>query len=226
MTAQVVDASTVRDTNTTNTSHTMDYPAAVAADELLLLFIVSEGQAPTVSAFTQVFNEATTPGRHACYARKALGSEGGGTFTITFGSTNECNTHLFRIQSWGGTIASHIVAATATSTSGIDPPNLNFGSTDDFLVFAGGGADGTTRTVSSYSSTYTNGIQDSANNNLIANCRKEVSGSSANPGTYTMSGPGTMASWTVAVAPGTAGAPAAGTAVKDVIGGGIIPFAR
>ena len=221
--------SVTRETFASADPHTASYPASgVNSGDLFLACITSDDDSGlAVTGFTLV-EPAASPDvgtwDQAVFAKVAAGTEGGGTYTIDPGSAAEIVVvHLYQIRSWGGTIASDIFAENA---SGIDPPTCNPGVSADYLSIAFAGARGSTRTVSSYPSSYTDGIYDNTGNVWVATARRALSGaSSENPGTFTLSGPATAWSFTVLIEPGTSG-DSGGTLVQDIIGGGIIPGPR
>lgn len=116
------------------TSHPIDMPAAVAADNLLLVVTLTYNNvaAQTFSGFTAV-RTASFDGvadlRSNVYAKVATGSEGGTQVDLVTASSVDCGMAIvLQYKNWNGTIATGCEAPAAASgaSSAANPPAITW----------------------------------------------------------------------------------------------------
>ena len=213
MTFPVVEGAIGYTGNTT--SHSVALPASIASGELLLLFVsITAGGARTLTTPTgwaQVYNvAATSVRRYACYSKTATGSEGA-TVTVTASAACRMAANSMRISGWSAVHST--TPASATSTTPDPPSNAPGVGTKDFLVIAACGTRLSTQ-ASAMPSGYTeirNVSLRSSTNVAQATAQANVSGSSADPGTFTVASSTTWQASTILVAPPLALAVGAGS---------------
>lgn len=135
--------------STDTTSHVFNYPSTVASNDLLLLIGAVDGSAD-VSTYPSGYSEignALSDGslmRGVVAWKKAAGTEGGGTDTVTWGAAEQGSWQLLRIKipGWDGTTAPEISTSSTGNTSAPTFSTLTFGaSTEVYLVIGAGGND-------------------------------------------------------------------------------------
>lgn len=207
-------------------SHTLTYPTNLASGNLILV-MVTRGtltRTPSATGFTLIL----ASGQLCVLAKSSDGTETG-TFTLSWTGATTAEWRLDRVTGWyGGTINSgagsntsdgiEAVAALAASTTTPDPPSVTpaWGSADDliFAVLCNGGASPTT---TGYPSGYGNTVETHAVN-TVARATKNVTASSEDPGTFTMSGASTSTAAVATIALRPAGAAAHPRSFVVVVG--------
>jgi hypothetical protein len=201
-------------TDTTGaTSHSIALPTGISAGDLLLVFVVTDGN-PTLSGtltteYTPILNTTSgTAVRLAIYAKSASGSEGSTVALTTSASEAACfrSARIAAARWKGGTITAAVEVASATGSSvNPNPPSLNPTNWDveDTLWIAGQGCDGnraTTGYSSGYSSNqYTTTVSNAANGCGIALATLESATASQDPGTLTINSADDWVAFTLAI---------------------------
>lgn len=222
----ISDADTTSGTVTSNSSSwTLTYPANIAAGDLLVAFLASDGNPNTTWPANWLRSAGSDATAAILYAAKYIctGSETG-TFSVTLGANEQGAWRIFRIPAatWEGTIgttmanagtsgaveAVRVVSGGASNTP--DPPSLNPFNWDieDTLWIAACGVD-TSRTISVYplADRNTADVSGGAGGATLGLCTTESAVASLDPGTFTISTSDDWGAITVAVR-GTASAPA------------------
>lgn len=202
----------VEDVTTTTSSGTgqslaVNMPATVNAGELLLMH------------FNSALNNITTPAgwtlwpsthitqaeggqRGVIFTKRADGTEGGTTVTVTHSGFNSHATASVHRLSNAGTIRVTPATTAANNTTSIDPSAVTprYGSRP-FLVIAFASANGA-GTWSVFPTGYSNTGSAVGNGPTSAWASKQVTASSENPSGFTQSGAGAnLLAWTIAVFP-------------------------
>jgi len=219
---QVMPNDTKDGTQTSNsTSWTLTYPTNIAAGDLLLAFVATDGN-PTVSSGSINWRRASGNGNACSIAtgfRKCDGSETG-NFTLTLSASEQGAWRIFRISAgtwedhfsqagtWdassGDSLAfSAFGASGATSTP--DPPSVSPGwGSLDILWFATIGVD-TSRTISAYPSNMadrnTADVSGGSTGATLGLALSNTAASSLDPATFTISASDDWGADTVAVKP-------------------------
>lgn len=215
---EISDADTTNGVQTSNsTSWTATYPANIAAGDLLLLFIASDGAIThTVTGFTLIVNMST-----GCtvtvFAKIAAGTESG-SLTLTMSGSEQGAWRIFRIPaaSWFGSgigdlsndgngVAHRPKGATSTTVTAnpdpfdLDPTNW---ATEDTLWISGVGID-TSRTISVYPLAGRNTEDNSggAGGATLGLCTTESAVASLDVGAWTISASDDAGAFTIAVRP-------------------------
>lgn len=200
---------------TDNTSHSASLPTSPSG-ELLLLFISlyadGLGDNADISSGPSGWTLLGTPNSSEShltyvYAKVSSGSEGASvSFTTTDNTFDSCA--CFSISGWSGTVGDLTISSVASGNSDSpNPGNCNPGTSAEYLwiVFTGFVDDGAT--VSSYptdfsdNQTYKDNGGGSNEHVTVAVATREYTGSSLDPGTYTLSETEGWEAWTVAVLP-------------------------
>jgi len=205
----------------TTATATVDMPESVDAGDLLLILLQDFGSDITSpDGWTELYNatHGTYPnGRCAVFVKKAAGTEGGGSVSITLGSYQYWAALTYRISAWSGTITD----VEATGTTGLDdspnPPSetATWGSADNlFLALAGAGDDDATFSAAptNYSNLQQQAGGGGSNNSCeVAGAEREYASASDNPGTFTLSEIEAWHAITVVIKPAAAGGTTAPT---------------
>jgi hypothetical protein len=178
-------------------------PSVVTAGDLLVVVFHENASGaiafPAGWTFVLNFIDAGVQ-RGAIYARIADGTEGA-SITVTTGATSvRCEYRSLRIT--GANVGSITLTTPVTgavsayaSTNNPDPPNLDpadWGTEDTLWYAIEIGNDGT-KTVTSYPTNYTNGVQHAASGGTpgqLAIARRNLNASSEDPGTFALSSGG------------------------------------
>jgi len=202
---------------TDGTTHNVSMPATVNKSDLLLVFIVVEGDntatfTPTPTGWTPLFSSgAGTTNLTGGFAKIADGTEGGTTVDFATSNTGGFAAHTYRITDWYGTLAGVTTGTTATSagTTTPNPPNnaptwgttvqqtlwiAVVGSTDDdeTATTAPAGFGGLTSTI----------VGGGANDGGAMSSANVVSAvASNNPGTFTLTGSEATVAQTISIRP-------------------------
>lgn len=202
--------------STDTLTHNVSMPATVLAGELLLMLFTSDGTLghTTPSGWTLIKTLAGTQTRVSVYGKVAIGDEDGTTVNVATVATETAAAQVYRITDWWGSL-SGIEASTGAAASGTtpDPDNLapSWGTARPLWI-AVCSADNAP-TVSAYPTNYTNGTRTASGGTdqcMLASARREIRGSSENPGTFTIGTSGAWAAFTIAVRPSA-------TASEDVV---------
>jgi trimeric autotransporter adhesin len=208
-------------------SWTLTYPTNIAAGDLLLAFVGTDGTPGSISftgGFTAYWQNAVSAAYLIVGAKIATGSETG-TFTFDMDVSESGGWRVFRITGWfgSGLPTSGSITGTAKDADGLsmigtssatanpDPPNLDPANwaTEDTLWFAACGVD-TSRTISVYplANNNTADVSGGSGGATLGLCTLNDAVSSKNPGTFTISASDDWGAATVAVRPAAAaGAP-------------------
>lgn len=220
-------ASTTPSTNDDTTSHVISYPATVPAGALVVVHFncTNTGCNPTTpSGFTAIkastnYTSGDFCGDASIFAKKAAGTEGGTTFTITSAQAgaDTSATLLQVITGWGGdaTITNDIVCsttfATTTGTVNPDPASVTatWGSADNlFIATAFTCDDDSVASVAptNYSGLQTvqagGGVNDGPAQHLAT---RQLASDADDPGTFTISINDVSYAGTCVVEPGSSG---------------------
>jgi len=207
------------------TAHDVDMPATVTADDLLLVFFANNNNTAvtTPSGWTllQGGNQSFVNGN--AYAKKADGTEGGGTVDFVTASSEAGTAQCYRITSWGGTLADDVdvnVIYTASSGTSHENPNTTtagWGSDDNLFIgwIASGDDDvAVTGTPTNYTNMTDTPCGAGANlSGRIATCRRELASASDQMGAWTLASGEAAIVGLVVVEPGSAGGGPAGGSV-------------
>ena len=224
MTFPVVESVTESSFSTNTTNHTVDLPATVGAGNLLLMIFTSYGSSTqtTPSGWTALDKQqgSTTSVTSGVYARDADGSEGGtGVNAATSGPTTG-SAHVYRVSGWGGTLADDVDISTVIGgTNNVPNPGsvtAGWGADDNLFIAICGSADDD-QTMLNDPSTYSNLIDTPCGGGAnasgrSASARKESTGATEDPVTFTLASSEEWLAWTVVIKP--AGAPA--STVTDI----------
>ena len=206
-----VDANNSTDHAAFDTSHAINLPVLSTGDFILLLGTTAYTVSWTPpSGYTEIFDVvgSSYPSQWAAY-RVVTGAEGytgDGSDTVT--ATTNGNAKAAYISYAISGAADPASIAPVGSASGQfsgqpDPPNVNFSAPGTHAVFAIGTIQSGTATVSSWPSGYTTAqVENPLGGESLAiyACEDTVTGSSENPGAYTLSQSLQTGQGTVAVA--------------------------
>ena len=110
-------------------SYTANYPpSAIAADDLLVFFIMADtvDAAPTITVGTALLDTGSSSTlSNAIYYRKATGSEGGGTFTVTHPTSAKGTIQVLHYTNWDDAVPPEISARTSGDSTAPDSADLN-----------------------------------------------------------------------------------------------------
>lgn len=183
-------------------SHTLNLPSGIAAGNLLVaVFHVNVDVAASFPAdWSFIVNKTDTGAQRVfIYAKIADGTEGS-SITVTTGATacrGEYRTMRFT-GAYGSVSATLIPAGLAgsyTNTNNPDPPSLDPSSwgAEDTLWYAIEAGNDNTKTVVSYPTNYSNGVQHTSSGGTggqLALASRQLNASSEDPGTFTLSSGG------------------------------------
>lgn len=223
----VADMDTTSGTVTSNsTSWTLTYPTNIAAGDLLLMMLGSDGN-PTLNAINSngadgwvvAHLTGNASATELILAKKvAVGTETG-SLTLTLSATEQGAWTVLRIPAgtWEGTLGTSLTSPSAAThgsvtqvassgaTANPDPASLDpFNwATENTLWFAVAAAD-TSRTFSAFPSTFTNTgsvVSGGSTGASLGFARLESAVSSLDPGTFTISASDDWAASTIAIRP-------------------------
>jgi hypothetical protein len=204
--------------SSSSSTHNVQMPATVDANDLLILLFVNCGTSTvtTPSGWTQLASNSNSTDdgvRFSVYWKKAVGNEDGTTVNCVTSSNQRAAAQVYRISasSWHGTTPPEISTASTGETNHPDPSSLNptgWG-TEDTLWIAAAGIDDDVST--SYPTNYTNGEQTqgagSGADCTLISARRANTTDSENPSYFDLSG-SSSDSWvafTIAIRPAPAG---------------------
>jgi hypothetical protein len=225
--------------STSVTSMPVAMPATVAAGTLLKAYVHvrNAGTWTKPTGWTEIPKigggnlsqvGGGTVGKFDGFYKIADGSEGGTTPTWTASVATTAQWQVTPATDWHGTTPPEGTTASGDA-SNANPPSAtpSWGSDDNlFEAIAGNSATGETTGFTAAPTNYTglqsNGTSSGGSTVNLAVATRQLAASSDDPGTFTPNSNRFWAAATVGVRPAAAG----GTAVKDVISIGLIPFAR
>jgi hypothetical protein len=193
-------------------AHNVAMPDTAEAGDLLLVLFTSDGNTAVTlpSGWTQVASNAQSSNvRGSVYAKVATGSEGGTTVNFQTSSSERAAAQVFRIpaDSWYGDIGTGIAQVSTTSTGNSpNPPSLDPGSwgTEDTLWLAYW-ASGTSASINSYPSDYTNGLHTVAGSGsdgaAASSAQFVLRAQSENPGSFGLPANTNGVVYTIAIRP-------------------------
>lgn len=198
-----------------STTHNVSMPATVNKGDLLLLAIGIQNIGgsttfTTPSGWTSLMDRAGSPeySHLAIFMKVADGTEGGTTVNVATSNSQSAVAQVYRVTRWYGSLSG--VESADSGADGVttpDPPSLtpSWGALDT-LWFAWFTAADDDETVTAYPSNYSGGsyIVSGAGTNAgceIGSARRELNATSDNPGSFTITGPETNVTATVAVRP-------------------------
>jgi hypothetical protein len=218
---------------TDDVNHPVDMPGTVAAGDLLLIFITTDGNATVTkpTGWTQYWGPTTgTALRAGGYAKVAVGDEGSTTINFVTSAAEQAAAQVYRIQNWygalGGLAVGSYVISTTTAPGGTtaDPPSLSpvWGVADALWISVVHTS--SARTIVSGSAGYSNLIStrssETSNAGQVGSMRLSAHSATEDPDVFTFSGTGvTSISQAIAIAPANDSVPTAFsfTAQIDVV---------
>lgn len=214
------------------TDHAVSLPAIVAAGDLLLALLTTDGSATvtTPDGWERLYSQANgTAVRGGAYVRTARGDEDGSTVNFVTSAAETGAAQVFRILAadWNGTLSGVQAGTTEEGSTGttVDPVAIVplWGSAANLWIavihFS------TTQTISNYPDGYTDGTTTSSGSGTthaqVATARKDATAASEDPGTWTFSGTGASKVFnTIAICPAGAGPSAVYGASRSLLGAG------
>jgi len=216
-------------------THNVTLPATKTADDIWLMIWVRSGSGGTVtgpSGWTEVAAvDMNSNQGFRVYIKRATGSETG-TADLTTALNNRSSAIIRRYSGVStGTLSGVWDVSADANGSGTtpDPGSVtpSWGSDAGNLAVACAGSAGTGDLFTGYPSSYLNtSTQDDSNSCAVAGADKTFSGSSENPGSFTLAGSENWGAVTVALKP----EPAAGDGTADMVmsgsggGGADVPY--
>jgi hypothetical protein len=198
----VVVSTNTSATNASQANHTVNLPGSIVAGNLLIVVAsIGTGTAQTVaiSGFAQLHNNVSGGDRLIIFTKTADGSEGA-TINMTTSGNVPTAENSYQISGWGG-----IEAASTTGTgANPDPPNLSpswaITKTLWLAAVSARTTAGNVLTVSTFPSTFTDGIQASwalavAPGGVAGSARLASAVASMDPGTFALN-TGSSVTWT------------------------------
>ena len=198
-------------TNTTpsSTSHTCNYPATVSAGQGLIFLggCDGSGDTPSMSGPTALFSGTHSSHGSMVYWAEADGTEGGGTFTVSVGSSETVVVYCLAIDGWDTGTPPEISSTDTGSDAAPNPPSItpSWPAEDNlYIVF-------TTWNLSAVPVTFQVAYADNRNDdeasgiNGAAFATAEINGSPENPAAFGLNASQAHAAFTIAVRP-TSGA--------------------
>jgi len=180
--------------DTPGTSHTVNLPASIEADDLLLVFFTATGNYPTITfpeGWIELFATSTTNFKFGCWYRVADGEEGA-TISVSTPDGNAYSAHTsYRINNYFGTPEAGTSATGASANP--NPPNLapTWGDQEALWFAACGHHVAGSHTITVYPTNYTDGREDihTATDQRpgVGTARRELEAASEDPGTFTLS---------------------------------------
>lgn len=234
----VYESATDTDFATSVTSMAVNMPATVNAADLLIALVSVRNagtwtkptdwlEIPKVGGGNLSQVGGGTVGKFDGFYKIADGSEDGGTATWTASVATTGAWITIRISGWHGTTPPE-GTTTSGDASNANPPSANPGGWDSedtlWIAVASNSATtgGFTAAPTNYINLHSNGASSGGGEVSVASATRELAAASDDPGTFTPNSNRFWAAATIAIRPAAAG----GTAVKDIIGVGLIPFAR
>lgn len=208
--------------NTAVTTHVLNLPSGIVSGNLLVLVfhVVGNTTITTPTGWTSVLNTAdTTTQRTAIFYRIADGTEGS-TVSVTTSASVRCEYRSLRFTGAHGSTVPEASAAAYASSNAPDPPSLDptgWG-TEDTLWYAIEAGNDATKTVTTYPTNYTGGVQHTSTGGTpgqLALASRNLNAASADPGAFTLSSGG--GSRTVGITLAIRPSPAAQTLIPTAI---------
>lgn len=212
-------------------------PATVDAGDLLLCHIALETAnlgvptPGTPTGWTLLDSDETNSAKDAWtgwFAKVADGTEDGGTVDFASSVNAVAAAQVHRVTSWFGSLTGvEIGISSNAAVSTPNPPSLtaSWGSADN-LWFVSCGSYTNLGTVSSYPSTFTNGVQtlggDTTDGAAIATAWLESATDTLDPGTFTLSETERCHTNTIVVRPAAATDPEGSLVGGKLIRGGLL----
>lgn len=190
-----------------NTEHSLNLPATVLANELLIVFAAADGfwvNIPSTEAegWSRVAAWASDAGC-AIFVKKAVGNEGGTTLAVSTESNEYVASHAYRIQTWSGNLTDVVIGTLSTGTGATATcPSLTsgFGAVPTlWIAFCG---TSTARSLTATPDGYTAIAQagsNSTNNAQVKTAHIEKTVATESPGTFIHDGNAPWCTTTVAV---------------------------
>jgi hypothetical protein len=226
-------SATDTDFDTSVTSMAVNMPATVDSGDLLIA-LVSVRNAGTWTKPTGWSDISTVSqagggsvGKLNGFYKIADGTEAGTTPTWTASAGTSAAWVVLRITSWHGTTPPEGGTASGDATNA-NPPSFDpsgWASEDTLWIAVASNSattGGFTAAPTNYTNLHSNGASSGGAEVSVATATRELAATSDDPGTFTPNSNRFWAAATIAVRP----AAGATTSVKDIIGMGIIPFAR
>lgn len=241
MAAPTIESIVDTDDGQTNFNHTADLPSTIDAGWLLLAWTgANENGGTTWDSATDSTSDSwtkigplTDPSHiwGEFWAKVADGDEDGGTLTWVTNHNRAGCASIHAISGWSGDLDDIEFDETAhTDTQNPNPPSHTpSGGSADYLYLCGWFGGNDDATVTAVPSGYTSGgygqggVDSNASVEVATAYKQTTSSSSEDPGTWTLSEVEGLNAITMSIPPAAGGG---GTAVKDIIGIGMIPFAR
>lgn len=227
--------------NINATNHTITLPATISADDLLLCIYVQNDADYDTMADTITWDDVSEGAwvnkvtglnsneeqhRYTIRTKIADGTEDSQTITPTTTNLEESAYVVYAIQDWKGDSADTDVlyavdTAGGTQDTSPDPPNLAGLDDEDHLIIAAcGWGINPLRTLTGFPSGFTANqltvAQPTNYSNGMGAATDELTGTSVNPGSFTISGNSNWTSFTVSVRPVSTGT------AKPLINGGSV----
>lgn len=190
---------------------TVSLPSGIASGDLLIVWFDSDS-VETISdwdGFTELFVH-TKDTSHTLWAAYRIADGGeGSTISVVISSAERTAHQSQRITNWHGTTPPEVSTATDANNDAPDPPSLtaSWGS-EDTLWMEGIGIDTGSVVVNTYSSSYTNGVQNNEGTGTgganLATARRENAVETENPGTMGMDASDSHIVNTLAIRPAAA----------------------
>ncbi len=210
-----VSSITATQFSTATTSFACDLPASVEAGDLLLLFVTSHSASSHTgpAGWTQLAEHFLgSILRGTVWKRNADGTEGGGTATVTIGSSEQGSAQVWRIpaSSWHGDIANVEISANnaGDGSNNLNPLSLSpvWGAEDTLWIAAAmAGDDDQSVTVwpTDYIDNQTETLAGAGVNNSAAiyATSRELNAASEDPGAFTIQSSESWLAWTIAIRP-------------------------
>lgn len=199
--------------NAGTTTHVCNLPSSIASGNLLVLVfhVVGNTTITTPTGWTSVLNTAdTTTQRTAIFYRIADGTEGS-TVSVTTSASLRCEYRSLRFTGAHASTAPEASAAAYASSNAPDPPSLDPAGwgTEDTLWYAIEAGNDATKTVNTYPTNYTGGVQHVSTGGTpgqLALASRNLNAASADPGAFALSSGGgsRTVGITLAIRPGAA----------------------
>lgn len=208
----VLESTTTSATNAPGTSHSILLDDLDEAGELLVAWLMfnSDTTITGMTGWTVLSSNTASPGRSACYAKIASGSEGASISATT--STSQAGAFLVQriSNNKGGLVAGTdytIAVAAAATTANPNPPSVTAGwGSDDNLFIAACAVRGDNDTVTGYPTNYGSGTQKVTTNGggggaTIGAAVRQYSSATDDPDTFTLSASEYGRAYTLVIAP-------------------------
>ncbi len=199
------------------TSHGVDYPATVNANDILIAVVtyqsVDTGSWP--AGWTKILDHDIGGwGTGEVAWRRADGTEGGGSFTVTTTNAYKSGHQVLRFSGAHTTTAPEVSAgANNGDTTAPDPDSLNpggWGTEETMWIAVAHCSVGTNSTITVYPTNYSNGaeveVASAGGGCSVASATRLLSATSEDPGAFTADASANWWSETVGIRPAAAAA--------------------